>query len=106
MEEDDIPTDMDGLLQWCLLSFLKLEAKNIEYPLKTNLLYGSVRGLIVNLLYYCSYLCNLNIILYCFRNYLTALCPPDRTLEIKKSSYKKFGKFLEVMQQVEYLFMH
>lgn len=72
MEEDDIPTDMDGLLQWCLLSFLKLEAKNIEYPLKTNLLYG---------------------------NYLTALCPPDRTLEIKKSSYKKFGKFLEVMQQ-------
>ncbi|CAH1634955.1 unnamed protein product, partial [Spodoptera littoralis] len=72
IEEDDIPTDMDGLLQWCLLSFLKLEAKNIELPLKTNLLYGT---------------------------YLTALCPPDRTLEVKKSSYKKFGKFLEVMHQ-------
>ncbi|CAH0664238.1 unnamed protein product [Spodoptera exigua] len=72
MEEDDIPTDMDGLLQWCLLSFLKLEAKNIELPLKTNLLY---------------------------RNYLVALCPPDRSLEVKKSSYKKLGKFLEVMQQ-------
>lgn len=39
IEEDDIPTDMDDLLRWCLLSFLKLEAKNTELPLKTNLLY-------------------------------------------------------------------
>ncbi|KAJ8720484.1 hypothetical protein PYW08_005949 [Mythimna loreyi] len=72
IEEYDIPTDMDGLLRWCLLTFLKLDAKNTELPLKTNLLY---------------------------RNHLIALCPPDRTLEVKKSSYKKLGKFLEAMQQ-------
>ncbi|KAJ8729082.1 hypothetical protein PYW07_006778 [Mythimna separata] len=71
-EDYDIPSDMDGLLRWCLLSFLKLDAKNAELPLKTNLLY---------------------------RNHLIALCPPDRTLEVKKSSYKKLGKFLEAMQQ-------
>lgn len=72
IEEYDIPSDMDGLLRWCLLSFLKLEAKNVELPLKTNLLY---------------------------RNHLIALCPPDRTLEVKKSTYKKLGKFLEEMQK-------
>uniref|UniRef100_A0A2A4K3D8 SUI1 domain-containing protein n=1 Tax=Heliothis virescens TaxID=7102 RepID=A0A2A4K3D8_HELVI len=72
IEEYDIPTDMDGLLRWCLLSFLKLDAKNVELPLKTNLLY---------------------------RNHLIALCPPDQNLEVKKSSYKKLGKFLEEMQK-------
>ncbi|CAG9782342.1 unnamed protein product [Diatraea saccharalis] len=68
----DIPLDMDGLLHWCLLSFLKLNGKRIELPLKTNLLY---------------------------KNHLMPLCPADRTLDIKKSSYKKLGKFLEAMQQ-------
>ncbi|KAL0829507.1 hypothetical protein ABMA28_003027 [Loxostege sticticalis] len=72
MEEDPIPTDMDGLLRWCLLSFLKLDGKHLELPLKTNLLY---------------------------KNYLMPLCPSDRTLDVKKSSYKKMGKFLEAMQQ-------
>ncbi|XP_026751619.2 eukaryotic translation initiation factor 2D [Galleria mellonella] len=71
-EESSIPTDMDGLLQWCLLSFIKLESKRIELPLKTNLLY---------------------------KNHLMPLCPADRTLDVKKSSYKKMGKFLENMQQ-------
>ncbi|KAM3958321.1 eukaryotic translation initiation factor 2D [Aphomia sociella] len=72
LEDDGIPTDMDGLLQWCLLSFIKLESRRVELPLKTNLLY---------------------------KNHLMPLCPPDRTLEVKKSSYKKMGKFLEAMQQ-------
>lgn len=39
---DDVPTDMDGLLRWCLLTFMKLDGKNIELPLKTNLLYKLV----------------------------------------------------------------
>ncbi|CAH2088188.1 unnamed protein product [Euphydryas editha] len=71
-EEDGIPADMDGLLRWCLLSFLKREGKNIELPLKTNLLY---------------------------KNHLMAYCPPDRTLDVKKSNYKKMGKFLEAMER-------
>ncbi|XP_048481414.1 eukaryotic translation initiation factor 2D [Plutella xylostella] len=73
MEEDDgFPTDMDALLQYCLLSFIKLDAKKIELPLKTNLLY---------------------------RNHLVPLCPPNRTLDVKKSSYKKMSKFLDAMQK-------
>ncbi|KAG6460942.1 eukaryotic translation initiation factor 2D [Manduca sexta] len=70
--ELDIPTDMDGLLKWCLLSFIKLEGKSIELPLKTNLFY---------------------------KNHLMPLCPSDQTLDVKKSSYKKMGKFLEAMQE-------
>ncbi|CAH2230664.1 jg4216 [Pararge aegeria aegeria] len=70
--EDQVPADMDGLLRWCLLSFLKTQAKHIELPLKTNLLY---------------------------KNHLMPFCPTDRTLEVKKSSYKKMGKFLEAMQR-------
>ncbi|XP_045539513.1 eukaryotic translation initiation factor 2D [Papilio machaon] len=72
IEEDPIPTDMDELLQWCLLSFIKLEGKNLQLPLKTNLLY---------------------------KNHLMPLCPSDRSLDVKKSSYKKMSKFLEAMQQ-------
>ncbi|KPJ01359.1 Eukaryotic translation initiation factor 2D [Papilio xuthus] len=71
-EEDLVPTDMDELLQWCLLSFIKLEGKNLQLPLKTNLLY---------------------------KNHLMPLCPSHRTLDVKKSSYKKMSKFLEAMQQ-------
>ncbi|XP_075981975.1 eukaryotic translation initiation factor 2D [Anticarsia gemmatalis] len=70
-EELSIPSEPDALLRWCLLSFLKLQAKNHEYPFKTNLLYKS----------------------------LMQMCPPDRTVDVKKSSYKKVGKFLEAMQQ-------
>ncbi|XP_061716770.1 eukaryotic translation initiation factor 2D [Cydia pomonella] len=75
-EDDGIPTDMDGLLEWAMLSFLKLHAKSVELPLLSSLLY---------------------------RNYLLPLCPPDRTMDIKKSSYKKVGKFLEAMQKEGYL---
>ncbi|CAH0591494.1 unnamed protein product [Chrysodeixis includens] len=71
-DNDDIPTDMDGLLRWCLLTFMKLDGKNIELPLKTNLLY---------------------------KNNLMPMCPSDRTLDVKKSSYKKLSKFLEEMQK-------
>ncbi|XP_050355542.1 eukaryotic translation initiation factor 2D [Nymphalis io] len=71
-EEDTVPSDMDGLLRWCLLSFLKREGKNIELPLKTNLLY---------------------------KNHLMPYCPADRTLDVKKSTYKKMGKFLEAMER-------
>ncbi|XP_049878808.1 eukaryotic translation initiation factor 2D [Pectinophora gossypiella] len=71
-EESSIPEDMDGLLRWCLLCFLRLHGKNMELPLKTNLLY---------------------------RNHLSPLCAPDRTLDVKKSSYKKMSKFLDAMQR-------
>ncbi|CAK1542786.1 unnamed protein product [Leptosia nina] len=71
-EDEKIPIDMDGLLRWCLLSFLKIHGNHLEMPLKTNLLY---------------------------KNYLMPLCPPNRTLEVKKSSFKKMGKFLEAMQR-------
>ncbi|CAH0397234.1 unnamed protein product [Chilo suppressalis] len=71
-DSQQIPSDMDGLLTWCLLTFLKYGGKRAELPLKTNLLY---------------------------KNHIMPLCPPDRTLDVKKSSYKKLGKFLEAMQQ-------
>ncbi|KAI8441202.1 hypothetical protein MSG28_009428 [Choristoneura fumiferana] len=67
-----VPTDMDELLQWTLVSFIKQHAKSIELPLRASLLY---------------------------RNYLLPLCPADRTLDVKKTSYKKVGKFLEAMQK-------
>ncbi|XP_050672901.1 eukaryotic translation initiation factor 2D isoform X1 [Leptidea sinapis] len=70
--EDTIPSDMDGLLRWCLLSFLRVHGSHIELPLKTNLLY---------------------------KKYLMPFCPEDRTLDVKKSTYKKMGKFLEAMQR-------
>lgn len=70
--ENDLPTDMDGLLKYSLLSFIKLEGKKVELPLKTNLLY---------------------------RNHLVALCPVATGLDVKKSSYKKLSKFLETMQK-------
>lgn len=70
-EDMGIPSDTDELLRWCLLSFLKLQAKNHEYPFKTNLLYKC----------------------------MMQLCPPERSIDVKKSSYKKLGKFLEAMQQ-------
>ncbi|KOB70510.1 Ligatin [Operophtera brumata] len=54
--DDEVPADMDELLKWCLLSFLKLEGKRAELPLKTNLLY---------------------------KNHLQALCPPDRSLDVR-----------------------
>ncbi|XP_072945272.1 eukaryotic translation initiation factor 2D [Epargyreus clarus] len=72
LEEDAIPEDMDGLLRWCLLSFLKMEGKNLQLPLKTNILY---------------------------KNHLIPMCPPDRTLDVKKSTYKKMSKFLEAMER-------
>ncbi|XP_026328102.1 eukaryotic translation initiation factor 2D-like, partial [Hyposmocoma kahamanoa] len=70
--ESDVPVDMDGLLRWCLLAFIKFESKSVELPLKTNLLY---------------------------KNHMMPLCPPGRTLDVKKSSYRKMGKFLEAMQK-------
>lgn len=35
-----------------------------------------------------------------FRNHMIPLCPPDRTVDVRKSSYKKMGKFLNEMQKV------
>ncbi|XP_060806299.1 eukaryotic translation initiation factor 2D [Amyelois transitella] len=70
--EEDIPSDMDGLLLWCLLVFLKLEGRTLQLPLKTNILY---------------------------KNHLMPLCPPGRTLDVKKSTYKKMGKFMDAMQE-------
>ncbi|GBP91570.1 Eukaryotic translation initiation factor 2D [Eumeta japonica] len=71
-DEDRIPEDMDGLLRWCLLSFLKQDGRKLSLPLKTNLLY---------------------------KNHLMPLCPPSRVLDVKKSTYKKMSKFLDAMQK-------
>ncbi|KAI5631342.1 translation initiation factor SUI1 domain-containing protein [Phthorimaea operculella] len=59
-----------------LLSFLRLHGKNAELPILTSLLY---------------------------RNHMMPMCPPDRTLDVKKSSYKKMGKFMEAMQREGFL---
>lgn len=39
-----------------------------------------------------------------FSRSMMQLCPSDRTVDVKKSTYKKVGKFLEAMQQVTSFF--
>ncbi|XP_071500611.1 eukaryotic translation initiation factor 2D-like [Diadema antillarum] len=74
-EEEDYglsPADiMDQLLYQCLLHSLKKKVKPSDLPLLTSTFY---------------------------RNYILPCCPEGKTLDIKKSSYKKLSKFLEAMQ--------
>jgi len=63
---------MDELLNYCFLKALKKSAKKIELPVLTS-----------------------NF----FRLHIVPACPSDKTLDVKKSSYKKISKFLEAMQK-------
>ncbi|XP_072030965.1 eukaryotic translation initiation factor 2D-like [Amphiura filiformis] len=72
--EDDIPpaVKMDRLLYQCLLHSLKCKVKKSDLPLLTSTFY---------------------------KNHILPCCPRNQTLDVKKSSYKKFSKFLQAMQQ-------
>ncbi|KAJ7331729.1 hypothetical protein JRQ81_013909 [Phrynocephalus forsythii] len=63
---------MDALLHQCFFHALKCKVKKSELPLLTSTF---------------------------LRNYMFSCCPKDQQLDIKKSSYKKFSKFLQSMQQ-------
>lgn len=88
---------MDDLLRHCLLSFIKLQGKKVELPLKTNLLYKWVFSPVKLL----AVIMIITFRLY-FRNHLMPYCPAGRLLDVKKSSYKKMSKFMEAMQKVSY----
>ncbi|XP_077371478.1 eukaryotic translation initiation factor 2D [Festucalex cinctus] len=63
---------MDTLLWQCFLLALKSKVKKAELPLLTSTF---------------------------LRNHMVSCCPSGKQLDIKKSSYKKLSKFLQVMQQ-------
>uniref|UniRef100_A0A3B3UT76 Eukaryotic translation initiation factor 2D n=1 Tax=Poecilia latipinna TaxID=48699 RepID=A0A3B3UT76_9TELE len=64
--------EMDALLLQCFLHALKSKIKKSELPLLTSTF---------------------------LRNHMFTCCPSGKQLDIKKSSYKKLSKFLQVMQQ-------
>ncbi|XP_013871812.1 eukaryotic translation initiation factor 2D [Austrofundulus limnaeus] len=64
--------EMDALLLQCFLHALKSKVKKSELPLLTSTF---------------------------LRNHMFSCCPSGKQLDIKKSSYKKLSKFLQVMQQ-------
>ncbi|XP_072172764.1 eukaryotic translation initiation factor 2D-like [Diadema setosum] len=70
------PTDMDHLLYKCFLHSLKEKVKPSDLPLLTSSFY---------------------------RNYILPCCPKGKTLDIKKSNYKKVSTFLEAMQEKGFL---
>ncbi|XP_057677444.1 eukaryotic translation initiation factor 2D isoform X1 [Corythoichthys intestinalis] len=63
---------MDALLWQCFLLALKSKVKKSELPLLTSTF---------------------------LRNHMFSCCPSGKLLDIKKSSYKKLSKFLQVMQE-------
>ncbi|XP_044142231.1 eukaryotic translation initiation factor 2D [Bufo gargarizans] len=63
---------MDNLLNQCFFHALKFKVKKSDLPLLTSTF---------------------------LRNYLFSCCPEGQQVDIKKSSYKKLSKFLQVMQQ-------
>lgn len=60
---------MDELLDYCFLKALKTTAKKIDLPVLTSNFY---------------------------RLHIVPACPADKSLDVKKSSFKKLSKFLEV----------
>ncbi|KAM4572037.1 eukaryotic translation initiation factor 2D [Fundulus diaphanus] len=64
--------EMDALLLQCFLHALKRKVKKADLPLLTSTF---------------------------LRNHMFTCCPSGKQLDIKKSSYKKLSKFLQVMQQ-------
>ncbi|XP_014776096.1 eukaryotic translation initiation factor 2D isoform X1 [Octopus bimaculoides] len=79
-DEDDEPVntqeEMDSLLRHCFLCALKSKVKEKELPIMT-----------INF----------------YRNHMKAFCPEGKTLEVKKSSYKKLSKFLQEMQDNDFI---
>lgn len=75
-EQLNAQKEMDELLLNCFLCALKTRLKEKDLPITT-----------VNF----------------YRNHMKAFCLPGQTLEIKKSSYKKFSKFLQMMQAKEFI---
>ncbi|CAG6021603.1 eukaryotic translation initiation factor 2D isoform 2-T2 [Menidia menidia] len=72
-DEQKTPQEvMDALLLQCFLHALKTKVKKSELPLLTSAF---------------------------LRNHMFPCCPSGKQLDIKKSSYKKLSKFLQVMQQ-------
>lgn len=72
-DEQTMPQElMDALLLQCFLHALKRKVKKSELPLLTSTF---------------------------LRNHMYSCCPNGKQLDIKKSSYKKLSKFLQVMQQ-------
>ncbi|XP_056319123.1 eukaryotic translation initiation factor 2D [Danio aesculapii] len=63
---------MDELLLQCFLHALKTKVKKSELPLLTSTF---------------------------LRNHMVSCCPRGKQLDIKKSSYKKLSKFLQIMQR-------
>ena len=63
---------MDELLNYCFFKALKTSAKKIELPVLTSNFY---------------------------RLHIVPACPSDKSLDVKKSSYKKLSKFLESLQK-------
>ena len=63
---------MDELVEYCFLKALKTSAKKIELPVLTS-----------------------NF----FRLHMVPACPSDKSLDVKKSSYKKLSKFLDLMKK-------
>ncbi|KAB7493865.1 Eukaryotic translation initiation factor 2D [Armadillidium nasatum] len=64
------PEDMDELFIYCFIKALKTSAKKVELPILTS-----------------SF----------FRSHMVNACPPNKTLDVKKTSYKKLSKFLNAM---------
>ncbi|KAM6924555.1 eukaryotic translation initiation factor 2D [Xenentodon cancila] len=67
---------MDALLLQCFLHALKSKVKKSDLPLLTSTF---------------------------LRNHMFSCCPSGKQLDIKKSSYKKLSRFLQVMQQQQKL---
>ncbi|XP_007439647.1 eukaryotic translation initiation factor 2D isoform X2 [Python bivittatus] len=77
MEDNRSPQEqMDALLYQSFFHALKCKVKKSELPLLTSTF---------------------------LRNYMFSCCPKGQQLDIKKSSYKKFSKFLQSMQQQKIL---
>ncbi|XP_061687409.1 eukaryotic translation initiation factor 2D isoform X2 [Syngnathoides biaculeatus] len=72
-DDEESPQEvMDALLWQCFLLALKSKVKKSELPLLTSTF---------------------------LRNHMFSCCPSGKQLDIKKSSYKKLSKFLQVMQK-------
>ncbi|KAK4010711.1 hypothetical protein OUZ56_019841 [Daphnia magna] len=70
VEQKNPQETMDDLLNYCFFKALKTTAKKIELPVLTSNFY---------------------------RLHIVPSCPSEKTLDVKKSSYKKLSKFLDVL---------
>eukprot|EP00058_Branchiostoma_floridae_P005947 XP_002591435.1 hypothetical protein BRAFLDRAFT_205481 [Branchiostoma floridae] len=70
-ETRDEEDEMDSLLYQCFLHALKTNVKKTDLPLLTSKL---------------------------LRGHMQPCCPAEKSLDLKKSSYKKLSKFLQAMQ--------